>query len=413
MTTFRGYPACTCLAKWLPVYEAELQRRGILKGKLRIYQLIGGAPQSGGTHSKGGAFDLLDLPGALDVAIAREMGADATWSRPYNWDNRKGMAHIHGVLTGCPHNGPARYQIDAVRNGLNGLANHARDTGPRPLSGRTWEQGIAWAKAKQKPQSVIRPMTFNFPDVDKLPNDAARVKAAVALIRDARPTLVGFNELVGITASGGASALAHEVDQAMSADWQWVKPTLRLNENYVMYDADLLKVVHQYGDSILEASTGRRHITRTVFKVRKTGALFAHGQTHLVNGTTGAHKRHRQSQAADALASMHAVSVKHDDCPFIIQGDFNTPDPLAALVKAGMKNTRLYADTSTTRDAATYTNKDKAKPSTNRAWIIDGQYVSDDVYVLGYNVVRDLERNGNYHQPRASDHDPTISALRF
>jgi len=155
MATFRGYPACACLIEWLPAYEAELKRRGILKtGSLRIYQLIGGAKASGGTHSTGGAFDILDLPGGDDIWVARQMGADATWSRPYNWDNRKGMAHVHGVLTGCPHNGPARYQITDVKKDLNGLANHGKDTGPRPLSGRTWEQGIAWAKAQAKPAPV-------------------------------------------------------------------------------------------------------------------------------------------------------------------------------------------------------------------------------------------------------------------
>src|SRR5687768_5219982 len=100
MVQFRGYTACECLAEWLPVYEAELQRRGILNGRLRIYQLIGGAKASGGTHSTGGAFDLLDMPGDKDVWLARQMGADATWSRRYNWDNRGGMAHMHGVLTG-------------------------------------------------------------------------------------------------------------------------------------------------------------------------------------------------------------------------------------------------------------------------------------------------------------------------
>jgi hypothetical protein len=153
VVNFRGYPACPCLAAWLPVYEAELQRRGLLVGPLRIYQLIGGAAASGGTHATGGAFDLLDLPGAEDQWVARQMGADATWARLYNWDGRGGMAHTHGVLTGCPHNGPARYQIDAVQDGFNGLGAGGRgapDPGPRPLSGRTWQQGIEWARQLQE-----------------------------------------------------------------------------------------------------------------------------------------------------------------------------------------------------------------------------------------------------------------------
>lgn len=142
MPTFRGFPACSCLVEWLPVYEAELQRRGVLSGSLRIYQLIGGAEASGGTHATGGAFDITDLVGETDVWVARQMGADASWARTA----AQGFTpHIHGVLTGCPHNGPARYQIDKVRAGLNGLKGDAPDDGPRPLSGRTWQQGIAWA----------------------------------------------------------------------------------------------------------------------------------------------------------------------------------------------------------------------------------------------------------------------------
>lgn len=144
---FRGRPACPCQALWLPAYEAEAQRRGILSGPLSIAQLIGGAPQSGGTHSSGGASDFWPNGDVTAmVRLARDMGADATWHRPRNWDGRGGSEHIHSVLTGCPHNGPARYQIDAVRAGLNGLANHGPDDGPRPLSGRSWREGITWAE---------------------------------------------------------------------------------------------------------------------------------------------------------------------------------------------------------------------------------------------------------------------------
>lgn len=145
MPVFRGLPACVCLVEWLPVYEVELQRRGVLDGPLRVYQLIGDAPASGGVHKTGGAFDITDYLGGEDVWVARQMGADATWARVAGFST----VHIHGVLTGCPHNGPARYQIDAVRAEFNGLGRGGRggpDDGPRPLSGRTWREGIAWAK---------------------------------------------------------------------------------------------------------------------------------------------------------------------------------------------------------------------------------------------------------------------------
>lgn len=140
---FRGFPACTCLAEWLPVYERELQRRGILDGALHIFQLIGGNPSSGGTHLTGGAFDVEHFDGM--VWVARQMGADATWFRPFNWDGFGGTPHEHGVLRGCPHLSPsAAAQIIAVGLGGDGLAGDAPDTGPRPLSGRTFREGIAW-----------------------------------------------------------------------------------------------------------------------------------------------------------------------------------------------------------------------------------------------------------------------------
>ena len=149
MTTFRGFPCCTCLAEWLPVYEKALLRAGVIKKSIDIYQLTGGAPESGGTHSKGGAFDIAQ-GSDLAISIARKMGADATWRR-HTWQGFS-IDHTHGVLSGCAHNSPARYQISAVDDGYNGLGANGRggkDDGPRPLSKRTWVQGIAWAKAQE------------------------------------------------------------------------------------------------------------------------------------------------------------------------------------------------------------------------------------------------------------------------
>jgi hypothetical protein len=159
---FRNHPACPCQASWLPAFEAEAQRRGILSGPLPLSQLIGGAAASGGTHTEGGADDTYPLITIKDVeayvALSREMGADATWFRPYNWDGHRGVAHVHRVLTGCPHNGPARYQIDAVKAGYNGLGyggHAARDDGPRPLSGRTWQEGLTWARRQRHPEEAM------------------------------------------------------------------------------------------------------------------------------------------------------------------------------------------------------------------------------------------------------------------
>lgn len=143
---FRGKPTCSCVAQWFPVYEAMLKRRGILSGfhgdQLRIFQLTGGAAASAGTHSQGGAIDtaMLDPRG---IRLAREMGASASWIRWW-----PGNLHAHLVLDGCPHNGPARYQITAVKQGYDGtgyVGRGALDKEWRPVRWRTWQEGLTWA----------------------------------------------------------------------------------------------------------------------------------------------------------------------------------------------------------------------------------------------------------------------------
>lgn len=152
-TTFRGFPACPCQVAWLPVYEHELQRRGIINGPLDIAQLIGGFIGSGGTHTTGGASDLwlIGVRADLAVWVARQMGADATWHRLRGWDNGGGSEHVHAVLRGCPHLSlSARAQVISVDAGGDGLGGtDTPDPGPRPLSGRTWQQGIQWQQEQE------------------------------------------------------------------------------------------------------------------------------------------------------------------------------------------------------------------------------------------------------------------------
>lgn len=147
MPTFRGKPACECLVKWLPVYEAELLRRGEIKFCIDVYQLIGGASASAGTHATGGAYDIAQ-DSETAIWVARKMGA-AAWARTAA---QRFTPHQHGVLVGCPHNGPARYQIDEYNRGENGLTGPARDDGTRVVPLPTWREGIAWAQTLQKPK---------------------------------------------------------------------------------------------------------------------------------------------------------------------------------------------------------------------------------------------------------------------
>jgi hypothetical protein len=149
----RGLPACTCQAAWIPVYERELQRRGIIFGELSIAQLIGGFSGSGGTHTTGGACDFWLTGGTAEDAVwvARQMGADPTWHRLPGWDAGGGTEHVHAVLRGCPHLSlTAQAQVisvDANGDGLGGTSTP--DPGPRPLSGRTWGEGIEWQRQQE------------------------------------------------------------------------------------------------------------------------------------------------------------------------------------------------------------------------------------------------------------------------
>jgi hypothetical protein len=165
MPSFRGYPACACLIEWLPVFEAELKRRGVIKVSIDIAQLIGSAPQSAATHKPGGAFDIWQHD-ATTVKVAREMGA-AAWART----RAQGFdPHTHGVLNGCPHNSGGRYQIAALkagRNGLGWMGLKGKDDGPAPRSLRTYKAGIAWAKTQGKP--TPKPI----PTVDPTPQPVA------------------------------------------------------------------------------------------------------------------------------------------------------------------------------------------------------------------------------------------------
>jgi hypothetical protein len=163
---FRGRPACPCQAEWIPAFEHELQRRGVIAGQVPIAQLIGGFSGSGGTHTGGGVSDfwLLGVQGEVAVMVARQMGADATWHRLPGWDDGGGSEHVHSVLRGCPHlSSSARAQIAAVDLGGDGLVGSIPDPGPRPLSGRTWQQGLTWAEeeelmasAEEKIRQIVR-----------------------------------------------------------------------------------------------------------------------------------------------------------------------------------------------------------------------------------------------------------------
>ncbi len=172
-TLCEGRVACVCLATWLPAFERLAVRRGFVRHSIDIVQLTGTASASAGVHEQGGAWDIAQTSVGLAM-LAREMGS-AAWVRTaaYGWH---GGWHTHGVLVGCPHNGPARYQVLALRarrNGLGWMGLAGPDPHPAPSAWRTWTEGLAWAQQQLAPHPTTPPASSSL----TLGSKGDRVKA--------------------------------------------------------------------------------------------------------------------------------------------------------------------------------------------------------------------------------------------
>lgn len=184
---YRGEWACPCQLEWLPVYERALRYFDVIgPNEIVDYaQLIGFFSGSGNTHAGGGAQDywLVGSRGDRAVWVARQMGADATWRRPAGWDGPGSDEHVHGVLRGCPHlSSAAQAQISAVDSGGDGLGGTSTpDPGPRPLSHRTWRQGIEWFNQQEDDMAdAATQATLN-----RILEKASAAAAGVAALRGA------------------------------------------------------------------------------------------------------------------------------------------------------------------------------------------------------------------------------------
>lgn len=138
--------SCACGKEWLKYYNLMAIKRGIVKSKIDVMQggyRNGATAASAGTHNGGGAFDFAQYSDEA-IKLAREMGS-ASWHR-YTWQGFS--PHHHAILIGCPHHPGADYQVEAYKDGYDGLGNgwKRKDDGARVSPIRTWSQGVAWAK---------------------------------------------------------------------------------------------------------------------------------------------------------------------------------------------------------------------------------------------------------------------------
>lgn len=102
-----------------------------------------GVAASAGTHDGGGAVDLRVGSYSEDqrIAVVRALkdAGFAAWFRPYNWDGRKGGAHIHALLIGDKEMAAgARSQVLAYDAGRDGLRGNRPDPTYRPKPRKQW-----------------------------------------------------------------------------------------------------------------------------------------------------------------------------------------------------------------------------------------------------------------------------------
>ena len=188
---YRKRVTCVCLAEWLPLLELMAIKRGIIKYNLDFLQLTGGLKQSGNTHSQGGTFDVKQT-GYAFVMLCREMGALGTWSRYDMPIGDNPNHHTHGVLNGCSHNSPARYQLAAQLlrcNGLGFMGMGGKDPYPAVWPRRTWQEGMAWARAELGITPPPRPKTVTVKKGDTLGKIAAALGVTIAAVLIANPAI--------------------------------------------------------------------------------------------------------------------------------------------------------------------------------------------------------------------------------
>lgn len=139
---FRGGWTCACVATSLPLVEADMIRRGIIRECIDIYQLgwnAGGVSASAGTHDEGMM---------IDVGQYSRAALEVWWKWGWAMQHRtteQGFSghHGHGGPNGCTHGSPlATWQMQQyVRHGRNGLRSNGPAAGPTTTL-PTWQDAL-------------------------------------------------------------------------------------------------------------------------------------------------------------------------------------------------------------------------------------------------------------------------------
>ena len=234
-TEVDGDPALACphMAQWWPVFTALVKQRfGV---SLEILQAAGSYSKSGATHVEGTSVDWRTWRFTLAVvngivALAREMGARATWYRA----KAQGFdPHVHMALD-CPCRSGADYQTAAVDAGYNGLGKNGRggkDTHPAPSTRRDYKAGIAWAtkqlgSASSKPKPTTNPTKSEEDELMALSketlNQIATAVLTVPVTANGKKAALVQHMAEGFVDDDAQSAKLAEMDQKIAAIAQQV-----------------------------------------------------------------------------------------------------------------------------------------------------------------------------------------------
>lgn len=152
-TTVYGHPSDNATAAAIHALEA------VLGFTLTVYQIIGGAPQSAGTHLDGRAVDLAPARADEKLKAAKDLGFIG-WHRPFDWDGAGGIEHIHLILVLFNRQNqrglaPAGFrQIAMYDAGRNGLVSNLPDTSYRATPKRAFQYPPKETKPVPAPTNV-------------------------------------------------------------------------------------------------------------------------------------------------------------------------------------------------------------------------------------------------------------------
>lgn len=148
--------------------------------------------QSAGTHDQGGAADFSTrrLTAEQKRRAVLELRKAGMFASLRTADQGDWVEHIHGIVVDHPNLSPAAAgQIVDYRKGLNGLANHRRDTGPRltPIPVPVWPVVPPKKKRPQRIREALKQLRAQLADPATGPTQRKRILAAIANLKKVEP----------------------------------------------------------------------------------------------------------------------------------------------------------------------------------------------------------------------------------